>query len=184
MRRIVRAAATAALFAVGSGAAIAGGAPGDAEVMRLLRFWYGNAFVGDIARGADLSVDLTCDGIADRVVAWRDRNGLRDDFYQIALIKEFPGPPPPGWETVHNARGALISLRLEVGTGGQYALCQAATGAVSDIRVTVARPDRQTRARFNLPPACKRWLRIDDGMCDALWVGYDPAQQKFVLDRN
>ncbi|MEQ8504744.1 MAG: hypothetical protein RIB80_05410 [Rhodospirillales bacterium] len=179
-----RCAATAGLLAVLLVGAVQA-RPVDWETHRLIRYWYGTIWSQDFspATDADLAVDLTCDGDPDRVFAWRDGVNPEGEYFHVALVSK-PGGGA-GWERLPDVASGLLPLRINVGTGEQYALCdnrQEPYG--SGYKTTVAPVPDAARSRFGLPETCRAWLRIDDGMCDALWVGYDPAKGTFVLDRN
>lgn len=152
-----------------------------------MRYWYGTIWSQDFSpeTDGDVTVDLTCDRQPDRVFAWRDGVNPEGDYFQVALISTRPGSPDQGWEKLPGAGSGLRPLTLNIGTREQYALCdnrQEPYG--SGYRTTVVPIPAGARERFGLPAACINWLRIDDGMCDAIHVGYDPAKGMFVLDRN
>ena len=115
--------------------------------------------------------------------AWRDGVNPEGEYFHVALVTK-PGGGA-GWERLPDVASGLLPLRINVGTGAQFALCDNRRKPFgSGYRTTVEPVPEGAQTRFALPAACTRWLRIDDGMCDTLWVGYDPAQQKFILDRN
>ncbi|UTW52589.1 hypothetical protein KFF05_04240 [bacterium SCSIO 12827] len=153
------------------------------DAYRLMRYWYGTIWSQDFQEGTDIAADLTCDGVADRVFAWRDGVNPEGEYFHVALVSGSGGGA--GWERLPDVVSGLLPLRLDVGTGAQFALCDNRREPFgAGYRATMEPVPEGARTRFALLAACARWLRIDDGMCDALWVGYDPAQQKFILDRN
>lgn len=163
----------------------AAGADMAGDAQRLMRYWYGTIWAQDFTQGDTLELDLTCDGSVERVFAWRDGVNPEKEVYNLALIARRADPLPTRWETLPDASAMLLPLDLEVGTGDQFALCdnrQKPYG--SGFEATVVPISDRARKSFGLPPACREWLRIDDGMCDAIYVGYDPEKGMFVLDRN
>lgn len=153
------------------------------DAYRLMRYWYGTIWSQDFQEGTDLAADFTCDGADDRVFAWRDGVNPEGEYFHVALVSK-PGGGA-GWERLPDVASGLLPLRINVRTGEQFALCdnrQKPYG--SGYKVTITPAPGDVRTRFGLPETCTAWLRIDDGMCDALHVGYDPAKGTFVLDRN
>ena len=89
------------------------------DAYRLMRYWYGTIWSQDFQEGADLAADLTCDGVADRVFAWRDGVNPEGDYFHVALVSGGGA----GWERLPDVASGLLPLRLDVGTGAQFALC-------------------------------------------------------------
>tara|TARA_R100001129_G_scaffold167861_4_gene135696 strand:+ start:7400 stop:7969 length:570 start_codon:yes stop_codon:yes gene_type:complete len=169
--------------AAGEARADAGTLAGDAY--RLLRYWYGTIWAQDFTNGTEITADLTCDGVADEIYAWRDGVNPEGNYFHVAVVSQPGGSADNGWERLPDVEGGLFPLRLTIGSDDQFALCDSTvTPYGSGYKTTVVPIPADARTRFALPASCRNWLRIDDGMCDALWVGYDPAQQKFILDRN
>lgn len=155
------------------------------EAQRLMRYWYGTIWAQDFTQGDALELDLTCDGTPERVFAWRDGVNPEKEVYNLALIAKRADPLPARWESLPDASAMLLPLDLEVGTGDHFALCENRQEPYgSGFEATVVPISDRARTSFGLPAACKEWLRIDDGMCDAIYVGYDPEKGMFVLDRN
>lgn len=168
-----------------AGVAKADPAPLVGDAYRLMRYWYGTIWDDDFRNGAEITADLTCDGAADEIYAWRDGVNPEGNYFHVAVVSQPGGSADNGWERLPDVAGGLFPLRLTVGSDDQFALCDNSVAPYgSGYKTTVVPIPADARARFDLPASCRHWLRIDDGMCDALWVGYDPGQQKFILDRN
>jgi hypothetical protein len=168
----------------------AGDAKADAETLagdayRLLRYWYGTIWAQDFENGTEITSDLTCDGAVDEIYAWRDGVNPEGNFFHVAVVSQPGGSADNGWERLPDVAGGLFPLRLNIGSDEQFALCDSTVAPYgSGHKTTVVPIPAGARARFALPASCRNWLRVDDGMCDAVYVGYDPAKGMFVLDRN
>jgi hypothetical protein len=155
------------------------------DAYRLMHYWYGTIWRDDFRNGVEITADLTCDGVPDEIYAWRDGVNPEGEYFHVALISRPAGPDSAGWERLPDVAAGLLPLRLNVGTDEQFALCENASAPYgSGYKVTAAPVPADVREKFGLPTSCAVRLRIDDGMCDAIHVGYDPAKGMFVLDRN
>jgi len=40
------------------------------------------------------------------------------------------------------------------------------------------------RAAHGLPRSCTGAIKLDDGMCDSIYIGWNPTEKRFILHRN
>ena len=72
---------------------------------------------------------------------------------------------------------------IAVGGDDQYALCGMA-GQAPSVTLETYPLAPEAHAASGLPAGCRTGLRIDDGMCDALFVMWSPQAEDFIFERN
>lgn len=157
--------------------AVAGTAPGpDApgpDVMEVARFLWGpNA---DPARLTVLREDVSCDGKPDLSLVYLDLDSPDGPFLSVAVRET----------------GATLeqipATYLDFDTGAFASLC--GPGRMVDVSVVGDLEPESVLdlTGFTAPPVCRVGLRLDDGMCDAVWVFTMPGQDRLtdlVIGRN
>jgi hypothetical protein len=148
------------------------GEPGP-DAMEAARFLWGQ--YADPSRLKVLREDITCDARADLVLVYLDLDSPDGPFLSIAVRET----------------GATLeqipATYLDFDTGTFASLC--GPGRMVDVSV-VGDLDPDTvldLTGFSSPPACRVGLRLDDGMCDSVWVFTMPGQNglsDLIIGRN
>ena len=123
-------------------------------------------------RPQTLAGDLTCDGADDYFVGWTDLDNPDRKAYHIAVVYH------DGERLTHH------HTDLDLGGNGQYAVCTPGPNRFPTITLTGHALNDASRAAHNLPAGCTGAVKLDDGMCDAIYIGWEPALKRFVLHRN
>jgi len=144
-----------------------------ADALEMARFLWGQAI--DPARLTVLREDVTCDARADLTLAYHNLDAAEGPFFEVAVR-----------ETGATLEQIPIAA-MDFDTGTFASLC----GGGGRISVTVEGGllpvDVEALTGLSAPPLCRLGLRIDDGMCDALWVFTMRGQDRLtdlVIGRN
>jgi hypothetical protein len=147
------------------------GGPGP-DAMEVVRFLWGQN--ADPARLKVLKEDVSCDGKPDLTLIYLDLDSPDGPFLSVAVRET----------------GATLeqipATYLDFDTGGFASLC----GPARMVDVTVPDLEPETvldLTGFTSPPVCRVGLRLDDGMCDAVWVFTKPGQDRLtdlIIGRN
>ncbi|GAB6042355.1 hypothetical protein [Endothiovibrio diazotrophicus] len=119
-----------------------------------------------------LTGDLTCDGAGDYFVGWSDLGDPVHPRYHIAVVYH------DGDRLTHR------HTTLDLGGDGQYALCVPGPDATPEVTLGAHGYSAAERTAHGLPERCAGAVRLDDGLCDALYIGWEPVIQQFLLERN
>ncbi|MCF8480721.1 MAG: hypothetical protein K9H25_09835 [Rhodospirillum sp.] len=143
----------------------------DAEIYNATRFQWGQMASPDNIKR--MSGDLTCDGVKDEVLIYLNLDSPDGPFLDVALLepKGLPENMP------------MISISF--GGDGETALCGEARMVDMDIQPMDS--DSALGLTGYGSPLCNTALRLDDGMCDALWLFTMPngeGMRTFVSGRN
>ncbi|MQX35276.1 hypothetical protein [Roseospira navarrensis] len=102
--------------------------------------------------------DVTCDGEPDLSLVYLDLDHPEGPFLAVAVRE--PGA----------ALEEIPVTYLDFDTGGYASLCGSArmvdVSVVGDLEPETVRD----LTGFNAPPLCRIGIRLDDGMCDAIWL--------------
>jgi len=143
-----------------------------ADAMEVARFLWGPS--PDPARMRAFREDLSCDGRPDLVVAYLDLDSPDGPFLSVALREA----------------GATLEqipvTYLDFDTGTYASLCGSAR--MVDLSIHTLEPETaMDLTGFTSPPLCRVGLRLDDGMCDSVWVFTLPGEnglKDLVIGRN
>jgi|GEM_PF-578792 len=126
-----------------------------AEAAELARFLWGQYVNPD--RMTMLRADLTCDGRPDLIVGYLDIDNPDGPFFTVAVRQ-------PG-ENLE----AVATTYMDFDAGTDTSLCGDAH--MADLSVHDLEPESVLDLTgFTAPPLCHQSLRVDDGMCDAVWL--------------
>ena len=123
-------------------------------------------------RPQTLTGDLSCDGAADYFVGWTELDNPDRKRYHIAVVYH------------EGARLTHHHASLDLGGDGQSAVCVANPDDYPTITLAGHPLTDASRAAYSLPPGCTGAVRLDDGICDAIYIGWEPARKQFILHRN
>jgi len=150
-----------------------GHAPPDTDDVRMIaRFLWGQMVSPANLRSQ--SADVTCDGRPDHIVMYLNLDNPDGPFLNIAVQK-------PGDDLE-----ALATTSLEFGTGTMASLC----GEPRLVDMTVIQMEPESvldLTGYTSPPLCPRAIRLDDGMCDSIWILTKPGEYgltDLVVGRN
>lgn len=134
------------------------------DQMAVARFLWGSAVSPDEV--AVVAGDVTCDGRPDLVLGYLNRDSPEGPFYEVAVAE-------PGRTLEEIPVKGLGFDGVSFGS-----LCGFDQG------ITLSRQVLDPAAAQDLtgmgPPLCPQGLRIDDGMCDALWLFTQPTEAGLV----
>lgn len=143
------------------------------DAMEVARFLWGQ--YADPSRLTVLREDVTCDARADLVLVYLDLDSPDGPFLSVAVRET----------------GATLeripATYLDFDTGTFASLC--GPGRMVDVSVVGDLEPESVLdlTGFSSPPACRVGLRLDDGMCDAVWVFTMPGQDRLtdlIIGRN
>lgn len=123
-------------------------------------------------RPATLEGDLTCDGSNDYFVGWTDLDNPERKSYHIAVVYH------------DGARLTHHHAEFDLGGDNQFSLCVMDPNSYPDVTLTGQAITDADRAAFNLAASCPGVVRLDDGMCGAIYIGWSVSEKQFVLHRN
>jgi hypothetical protein len=143
----------------------------DADIYNATRFLWGQIAVQDNIKR--MSGDLTCDGVKDAVLTYLNLDNPDGPFLDVALV------------TPKGDVQKIPMISIPFGGDGQAALC----GDARMVDMEVQSMDSESALGLTGygPPLCNIALRLDDGMCDALWLFTMPngeGMRTFVTGRN
>lgn len=157
---------------VSEGGSAGAAATGD-EAMATARFLWGQNV--DPGRLTVLRKDVTCDGKPDLTLGYHNVDIPDGPFFEVAVR-----------ETGADLESIPVAF-LDFDQGGFQSLC----GGGGPISVTVEGnlmpADVEALTGLTAPPLCRVGLRVDDGMCDAVWVFTTPGRDRLtdlVFGRN
>ena len=123
-------------------------------------------------RPTTLTGDLSCDTAFDYFVGWTDLDNPDRKAYHIAVVYH------DGDRLTHH------HATLDLGGRGQYAVCVPGPGRFPDITLQGYPLSSADRAAHRLPRSCTGAIKLDDGMCDSIYIGWNPTEKRFILHRN
>lgn len=137
------------------------------------RFLWGPTIPSDRLR--TLSADLTCDGAPDQVLVFLDLDSPDGPFLSVAVRR-------PGDQSLEQVPATYLDF-----TGERFgSLCGDAALPATEVH-TLEPETALDLTGFTAPPLCRTGLRLDDGMCGAVWVFTKPGDGgmiDLIIGRN